>query len=177
MFISVLISAGSDLMKLVVQALKNDIQSRNPIFVQLALQCIANIGSRDMAESCGGEMPKLLCASDTIDEVKQSAALCLLRLLRSAPDLIPMQEYASRVIHLLNDQNIGVATSAVSLIDMLAQRNPDEYKSCIHLAAGRLNRIVAATNNDLQDYTYYFVPAPWLCVKLLKLLQSFPPIG
>ena len=26
----------------------------------------------------------------------------------------------------------------------------------------------------MQDYTYYFVPAPWLCVKLMKLLQCFP---
>ena len=28
---------------------------------------------------------------------------------------------------------------------------------------------------DLQDYTYYFVPAPWLSCKLLRLLQLFPP--
>ena len=29
----------------------------------------------------------------------------------------------------------------------------------------------------MQDYTYYFVPAPWLCVKLMKLLQCFPTPG
>jgi hypothetical protein len=28
---------------------------------------------------------------------------------------------------------------------------------------------------DLLDYTYYFVPAPWLSCKLLRLLQLFPP--
>ena len=28
---------------------------------------------------------------------------------------------------------------------------------------------------DLQDYTYYFVPAPWLSVKLLRILQNYPP--
>lgn len=30
---------------------------------------------------------------------------------------------------------------------------------------------------DLQDYTYYFVAAPWLSVKLLRLLQCYPPPG
>ncbi|KXJ10809.1 AP-2 complex subunit alpha-2 [Exaiptasia diaphana] len=35
--------------------------------------------------------------------------------------------------------------------------------------------IVTSSYTDLQDYTYYFVPAPWLCIKLLKLLQSYPP--
>ena len=29
----------------------------------------------------------------------------------------------------------------------------------------------------MQDYTYYFVAAPWLCVKLMKLLQCFPTPG
>jgi len=43
-----------------MQSIKNDLQSRNPIFVNLALQCIANIGSKDMAETFGGEIPKLL---------------------------------------------------------------------------------------------------------------------
>jgi len=36
-------------------------------------------------------------------------------------------------------------------------------------------QIVTATYTDLQDYTYYFVPAPWLSVKLLRLLQNYPP--
>ena len=43
---------------------------------------------------------------DTIDSVKQSAALCLLRLIRANPDSVPMSEWASRVIHLLNDQHM-----------------------------------------------------------------------
>ena len=43
---------------------------------------------------------------DTIDSVKQSAALCLLHLLRSSADAIAMSEWSSRIIHLLNDQHM-----------------------------------------------------------------------
>lgn len=60
LFISVLVNANSELLKLIVQSIKNDLSSRNPIHVNLALQCIANIGSRDMAEAFGQEIPKLL---------------------------------------------------------------------------------------------------------------------
>ena len=60
LFISVLLSASSDLMKLVIQSIKNDITSRNPVHVNLALHCIANIGSREMAEAFGKDIPKLL---------------------------------------------------------------------------------------------------------------------
>jgi AP-2 complex subunit alpha len=57
----------------------------------------------------------------------------------------------------------------------LIKRNQDEYKGCVSLAVARLSRIVTSTYTDFQDYTYYFVPAPWLSVKLLRLLQNYPP--
>lgn len=46
-----------------------------------------------------------------------------------------------------------------------------------HLIACALLQIVTSASTDLQDYTYYFVPAPWLSVKLLRLLQCYPPPG
>nr|CAD7425220.1 unnamed protein product [Timema monikensis] len=177
LFISVLVNTNSDLIKLIIQSIKNDLASRNPVHVSLALQCIANIGSKEMAESFGHEIPKLLVSGDTMDVVKQSAALCLLRLFRTSQEIIPSGEWTSRIIHLLNDQHMGVVTAATSLIDTLVKKNPDEYKGCISLAVSRLSRIVTASYTDLQDYTYYFVPAPWLSVKLLRLLQNYPPPG
>ena len=92
LFISVLISGNSELIQLIVQSIKNDLASRNPVHVSLALQCIANIGSKDMAEAFGQEIPKLLVSGDTLDVVKQSAALCLLRLFRTDASVIPSGE-------------------------------------------------------------------------------------
>jgi hypothetical protein len=60
LFISVLVNTRSDLINLINQSIKNDLQSRNPIHVNLALQCIANIGSKEMAEAFGHDIPKLL---------------------------------------------------------------------------------------------------------------------
>ena len=60
LFISVLVNTNSDLIRLIIQSIKNDLASRNPIHVNLALQCIANIGSKEMAETFGTEIPKLL---------------------------------------------------------------------------------------------------------------------
>lgn len=60
LFISVLVSASSDLMKLVIQSIKNDLAGRNPVHVILALQCIANIGNKEMADAFGHDIPKLL---------------------------------------------------------------------------------------------------------------------
>ncbi|XP_052336211.1 AP-2 complex subunit alpha-2-like isoform X1 [Oncorhynchus masou masou] len=175
LFISVLVNSNSELIRLINNAIKNDLSSRNPTFMCLALHCIANVGSREMAEAFAGEIPRILVAGDTMDSVKQSAALCLLRLYKASPDLVLMGEWTSRVVHLLNDQHMGVVTAAISLITCLSSKNPDEFKTCVSLAVSRLSRIVSSASTDLQDYTYYFVPAPWLSCKLLRLLQCYPP--
>ena len=47
-----------------------------------------------------------------MDSVKQSAALCLLRLYRTSPDLVPMGDWTSRVVHLLNDQHLVGASGS-----------------------------------------------------------------
>jgi len=60
LFISVLIGANNELMKLVIQAIRNDLASHNPVHITLALQCVANIGSREMAEGLSVDIPKLL---------------------------------------------------------------------------------------------------------------------
>ncbi|KAF6719841.1 AP-2 complex subunit alpha-2 [Oryzias melastigma] len=166
LFISVLVNSNSELIRLINNAIKNDLSSRNPTFMCLALHCIANVGSREMAEAFASEIPRILVAGDTMDSVKQSAALCLLRLYKTSPDLVLMGEWTSRV---------GVVTAAISLITCLSQKNPDEFKTCVSLAVSRLSRIVSSASTDLQDYTYYFVPAPWLSCKLLRLLQCYPP--
>uniref|UniRef100_A0A8C8LWI6 AP-2 complex subunit alpha n=1 Tax=Oncorhynchus tshawytscha TaxID=74940 RepID=A0A8C8LWI6_ONCTS len=175
LFISVLVNSNSDLISLINNAIKNDLSSRNPTFMNLALHCIANVGSREMAEAFAAEVPRILVAGDTMDSVKQSAALCLLRLNRTSPDLVLMGEWTARVVHLLNDQHLGVVTAATSLITTLAQKSPEDFKTSVSLAVARLSRIVSSASTDLQDYTYYFVAAPWLSVKLLRLLQCYPP--
>lgn len=152
LFISVLLNDGNDLVNLIIQNIKNDLSSRNPIHVNLALHCIANVGTREMAEvrldfvfilstpvpkAFFNEIPKLLISKEDIDQVKQSAALCMLRLYRAAPDLLPSGDWQNRVVHLLNDSHLGVVTAASSLIHALAEGNPDAYASAVGFAINR----------------------------------------
>lgn len=51
------------------------------------------------------------------------------------------------------------------------------FNICRRVVLVLLVQIVTSASIDLQDYTYYFVAAPWLSVKLLRLLQCYPPPG
>lgn len=107
--------------------------------------------------------------------VKKKAALTLLRLYRKYPGIV-QQEWAERIISLMDDSDMGVCLSVTSLVMALAQDQPDQYKGGYVKAAQRLKRIVV--DNDIApDYLYYKVPCPWIQVKLLRLMQYYPPSG
>lgn len=107
--------------------------------------------------------------------VKKKAALTLLRLYRKYPGIV-QNEWAERIIALMDDPDLGVTLSVTSLVLALVQDNPEAYKGSYVKAAHRLKRVVV-DNEYTQDYIYYKVPCPWIQVKLLRLLQYYPPSG
>ena len=107
--------------------------------------------------------------------VKKKAALTLLRLYRKHPDIVHPQ-WTERIISLLDDADVGVALSVTSLVMALAQDDAEQYKGAYARAAARLKRLVL-DGEYTNDYLYYKVPCPWLQVKLIRLLQYFPPSG
>ena len=107
--------------------------------------------------------------------VKKKAALTLLRLYRKYPGGI-QTTWAERIIAVMDDTDMGVALSVTSLVMALTQDHPEIYQNAYAKAATRLKKIVI-DNTCVQSYLYYDVPCPWLQVKLLRLLQYFPPSG
>ncbi|KAH6900131.1 adaptin N terminal region-domain-containing protein [Thelonectria olida] len=159
-----------ELLHLVVNSIRKDLLDHNELFNCLALHAIANVGSREMGEALSGEVHRLLISPTSKSFVKKKAALTLLRLYRKHPDIVSPQ-WAERIIHLMDDSDLGVALSVTSLVMTLAQDNLEQYKGAYAKAAARLKRILI-DGEYTTDYLYYKVPCPWLQVKLLRLLQD-----
>ena len=132
--------------------------------------------------------------------VKKKAALTLLRLYRKHPEVIPSSEWAERIVSIMDDDNLGVSLAVSSLVMTLAQDNLEAYQSCYKRAANKLHYVssdrllawelfasrsltsslpsvhqLVHDNNHPSEYIYYRVPIPWLQIKLLRLLQYYPP--
>lgn len=102
------------------------------------------------------------------------AALTTLRLFRKSQDILPPSEWADKILSLLDEKNIGVLTSVSSLVLGVLAVNADGWEGAAPKAARTLTRLVL--NKDYSnDYLYYGIPTPWLQIKLLRMLQFFPP--
>ena len=88
----------------------------------------------------------------------------------------------------------GVVICVTSLVMALAQDHLDAYSVCYTKAVDRLQRVshesfliffvtliptlqLVIEHEYPATYAYYKVPSPWLQVKLLRLLQYYPPSG
>ncbi|KAF1986935.1 Adaptor protein complex AP-2 alpha subunit [Aulographum hederae CBS 113979] len=162
-----------ELIHLVVNSIRKDLLDHNELNNCLALHAIANVGGREMGEALSSDVHRLLISPTSKSFVKKKAALTLLRLYRKFPGIIQL-EWAERIISLMDDSDMGVALSVTSLVMALVQENPEQYKGSYVKAAQRLKKIVV-DDECAPDYLYYKVPCPWIQVKLLRLLQYYPP--
>ena len=171
LFVSVMLNETSELNKLILQAIKIDLASRNELEVSLALNCLANIGGKEFAPSVVKDVLRLLVAQfafshscrffiatrDAPRYVRKKAALCSLRFFRRASDEFPHGEFGGRVVQMLSHQDLvrgrmhlgfltppqGLLTSVLSLITSMAQRDSIEFKDAVSLAITKLHRVCA----------------------------------
>ncbi|CAN1252629.1 AP-2 complex subunit alpha-2 [Linum perenne] len=172
---SCLLNENHDFLRLAINTVRNDIIGRNETFQCLALTLVGNIGGREFAESLAADVQKLLISSSCRPLVRKKAALCLLRLYRKNPDVVNVDGWADRMAQLLDERDLGVLTSSMSLLVSLVSNNHEAYWSCLPKCVKTLERL--ARNQDIpQEYTYYGIPSPWLQVKTMRALQYFPTI-
>jgi AP-2 complex subunit alpha len=139
----------------------------------LALCSIANISGLELIQALHVEVQHILVSKTSTPNVKKKAALCLLRLVRTSPNLVAGREFAPHVALLLQDRHLGVLTSTMALLNGLASQHTDEYESLIPYVVHILGMLVLK-KACAREYLYYRTPSPWLQIKLLKFLQLYP---
>lgn len=171
--VTLFLHEAHELLHLVVNSIRKDLADHNELNNCLALHAIANVGSKEMGEAICADVHRLLISPASKPFVKKKAALTLLRLYRKVPTIV-QPEWAERIIAIMDDPDLGVALSVTSLVMALAQDDPDSYRGSYVKAAQRLRKLLVDQDYS-GDYVYYKVPCPWLQVKLLRLMQYFPP--
>lgn len=171
--ISLMLHENHELLDMVVNSIRKDLQSLNDLNTCLALNCIATVGGKSIGAALFNEVFKLLISPTSANFVRKKAALTMLRLYRKDPQIM-QPTWPDRIMALLDDPDLGVTTCVVSFVIALVQDDPETYKPTYGKVVRRLRSIIF--NKEIPpEYVYYQVPAPWLLIKLFRLLQYYPP--
>mmetsp|Transcript_3615 Transcript_3615/g.4535 ORF Transcript_3615/g.4535 Transcript_3615/m.4535 type:complete len:1048 (+) Transcript_3615:78-3221(+) len=184
--LSLLLRGGDPMMSSIVNTIRTDLTAAgapsgvkgaasgdNDAAQSLALCSIANISGLELIQSLHVEVQHILVSKSSTPNVRKKAALCLLRLVRTSPNLVAGREFAPHVAQLLQDRHLGVLTSTMSLLNGLAIQHSSDYESLIPYVVHILGMLVLK-KACAREYLYYRTPSPWLQIKLLKFLQFFP---
>ncbi|KAI0276997.1 Adaptor protein complex AP-1 gamma subunit [Russula aff. rugulosa BPL654] len=166
--IMLLLDESQEVLTLVTNSLKNDMNHSNMYAVGLALCTFANIASEEMSRDLVNEIEKLLGSSNTY--IRKKAALCALRVIKKVPDLT--DHFIARAKSLLADRNHGVLLTAITLVIDMVQADPgclEEFRNAVPLLVRHLKSLVTTGYSPEHDVSG--ITDPFLQVKTLRLLR------
>ncbi|KAJ9563817.1 hypothetical protein OSB04_008977 [Centaurea solstitialis] len=164
-----LLDERQEVLMLVTNSLKQDLNHTNQYIVGLALCALGNISSAEMARDLAPEVERLLQFRDP--NVRKKAALCSIRIVKKVPDLA--ENFVNPVASLLKEKHHGVLLTALQLCADLCILSEEalEYfrKRCTE---GLVKVLKDAVNSPYApEYDVAGIADPFLQIRLLRLLR------
>ncbi|KNC55747.1 AP-1 complex subunit gamma [Thecamonas trahens ATCC 50062] len=163
-----LLDEDSEVLMLVTNSLKNDLNHPNMYVVGLALCSLGNMCTADMGRDLAGEVEKLLSSSNHY--VRKKAALCAQRIIRKCPDLL--ENFVGLAKSQLVKRHHGVLLTGITLMITMCEVDPavvGPFRRFVPALVGALKSLIVsgyAPEHDVGGVT-----DPFIQVKLLRLLR------
>ncbi|CAH2047534.1 unnamed protein product [Thlaspi arvense] len=164
-----LLDERQEVLMLVTNSLKQDLNHTNQYIVGLALCALGNICSAEMARDLAPEVERLLQFRDP--NIRKKAALCAIRIIRKVPDL--SENFTNPAAALLKEKHHGVLITGVHLCTEICKVSSEalEYfrKKC---TVGLVKTLRDIANSPYSpEYDVAGITDPFLHIRLLKLLR------
>jgi len=164
----ILLDERQEVLMLVENSLKNDLQSSNQYIAGLACCAIGNISSAEICRDLSPEVEKLMVGSNPF--VSKKASLCSIRILRKCPELV--DTFLDRVGTLLGSRNHAVLLTALKLMREMCVTDAE----MISQLRRHTSTLIAALKNLVlsgyaPEHDVHGIVDPFLQVEILRMLR------
>ncbi|CAI7593313.1 unnamed protein product [Penicillium bialowiezense] len=171
-----LLDENQEVLTLVTNSLKNDLNHSNQYIVGLALCALGNIASVEMSRDLFPEVETLMSTANPY--IRRKAAICAMRICRKVPDLY--EHFLEKAKNLLSDRNHGVLLCGLTLAIDLCEAEEEEEEGgpegvieAFRPLAGGLVRALKGltTSGYAPEHDVSGITDPFLQVKILRFLR------
>ncbi|KAF8407942.1 hypothetical protein HHK36_007082 [Tetracentron sinense] len=163
-----LLDERQEVLMLVTNSLKQDLNHSNQYIVGLALCALGNICSAEMARDLAPEVERLLQFRDP--NIRKKAALCSIRIIRKVPELA--ENFTSRAAALLSEKHHGVLITGVQLCTDLCKVSTEALEYFRKYTEGLVKTLKDVGNSSYSpEYDIAGITDPFLHIRLLRLLR------
>ncbi|KAK4997968.1 clathrin associated protein complex large subunit [Elasticomyces elasticus] len=170
-----LLDENQEVLTLVTNSLKNDLNHSNQYVVGLALCTLGNIASVEMSRDLFPEVETILTSSNPY--IRRKAALCAMRICRKVPDL--QEHFLEKAKLLLADRNHGVLLCGLTLVTSMCEADEEEGGEQGVVAMFRplvpgLVRVLKGLSSSgyAPEHDVTGITDPFLQVKILRSLRT-----
>lgn len=169
-----LLDENQEVLTLVTNSLKNDLNHSNQYVVGLALCTLGNIASVEMSRDLFPEIENLVQTSNPY--IRRKAALCAMRICRKVPDL--QEHFLEKAKMILSDRNHGVLLAGLTLVISMCEAEEQEeveegvidmFKSLVPQLVRTLKNLT--TSGYTPEHDVAGITDPFLQTKILRLLR------
>lgn len=165
-----LLDERQEVLMLVTNSIKQDLNHTNQYIVGLALCALGNICSAEMARDLAPEVERLLKFRDP--NIRKKAALCSIRIIKKVPDLA--ENFINPAAALLSEKHHGVLITGVQLcVDLcsISTEALDHFRKKCTDGLVKLMRDLA-NSPYAPEYDISGITDPFLQIRLLRLLRA-----
>ncbi|KIW79133.1 hypothetical protein Z517_08973 [Fonsecaea pedrosoi CBS 271.37] len=169
-----LLDENQEVLTLVTNSLKNDLNHSNQYVVGLALCTLGNIASVEMSRDLFPEVETLISTANPY--IRRKAALCAMRICRKVPDL--QEHFMEKAKVLLQDRNHGVLLCGLTLITSMCEADEAEggeegvvemFRPVVPHLVRTLKSLTSSGYTPEHDVSG--ITDPFLQVKILRLFR------
>ncbi|EKX52394.1 Adaptor protein complex 3 subunit delta, partial [Guillardia theta CCMP2712] len=153
---SVSFNDETEVVLLCTNMFKKDFQDASPFVVGLAINCLANICTTDLARDLVADVVQLMNSNRAY--VRKKAVLVMYKIFLKFPDAL--RPSFPKLKEKLEDRDTSTVSCAVNVICELARKNPQNY---LALAPIFFKLLTHTANN-------------WMLIKIVKLLGALCPL-
>ncbi|KAJ2683030.1 clathrin associated protein complex large subunit [Coemansia spiralis] len=166
--VSLLLDEKQDILTLLTNSLKTDMNSSDDYIVGLALGTLSNVASSEVAYDLVDEVERLLDSPRSY--LRKKATLAGVRIIRREPELFT--PFLHRAKSLLGDKHHGVQMGAVALMAEMCnhtQEALDEGRRLVPVIVNQLRALLGSGSSPEHDVGG--ISNPFLQVAILRLLR------
>lgn len=167
-----LLDENTDVLMLVTNSVKHDMNNENQYVNGLALCALGNIGSNEMCRALAREVENMMASPNPY--LRKKAALCAMRIVRKVDEI--EDKFNGKIGNLLEDRNHGVLLAGCSLLTTLLEVNPSyikEFRRHVPSLLRALRNMVTSGYSSAAEYDIAGITDPFLQAKILRLLRIF----
>lgn len=165
-----LLDENQEVLTLLTNSLDNDMQHPNTYIVGLALCCLGNIASPELARDLYANVEKIMTLTNSVF-LKKKTCLVAAKLIEKDPDLAEV--FMPKINVLLSDKTPLVLLGTCRMILAIYDNCPDERVALIKFLPkliAHLKRVISS--GYMPDYDVNGITDPFLQVTLLSVMRS-----